>query len=78
MQAKFRTGDGVKLHLLTLSFFYKLEFILFVMTLGAQTVGSIAVYDCHEIGELIHGLAGKSDTVLEFDRGMCFFSNKTT
>ena len=41
--------------------------------MGAQSVGNIAVNDCHEIDELIHGLAGKSDTVPEFDRGMFFF-----
>ena len=35
----------------------------FVMTLGAQTIGNIAVY----------GLAGKSDTVLEYDCDGCFF-----
>ena len=47
MQAKFRTGDDGKgkqnLYLLTL-FLYKLAFIVFVMTAGAQTVGNIAVY----------------------------------
>ena len=32
------------LYLLTLSFIYKLAFILFVMTPGAQTTGNIAVY----------------------------------
>ena len=46
--AIFRTGAGVKgkknLYLLTLRFIYKLEFILFVMTPGAQTLGNIAVY----------------------------------
>ena len=26
-----------------------------------------------KFGDLMHGLAGKSDTVLEFDRGRCFF-----
>ena len=42
------TGGGVKgkkyLYLLTLLFIYKLAFILFVMTPGAQTIGNIAVY----------------------------------
>ena len=42
------TGDGFKgkknLYLLTLLFIYKLAFILFVMTPGAQTNGNIAVY----------------------------------
>ena len=33
------------LYLLTLSFIYKLAFILFMMTPGAQTTGNIAVYD---------------------------------
>ena len=32
------------LYLLTLLFIYKLAFILFVMTPGAQTTGNIAVY----------------------------------
>ena len=44
----FSTGGGVKgkknLYLLTLLFIYKLAFILFVMTPGAQTTGNIAVY----------------------------------
>ena len=44
----FSTGGGVKgqknLYLLTLLFIYKLAFILFVMTPGAQTIGNIAVY----------------------------------
>ena len=45
----FSTGGGVKakkLYLLTLRFtrIYKLAFILFVMTPGAQTTGNIAVY----------------------------------
>ena len=47
--AFFSTGGGVKgkknLYLLTLLFIYKLAFILFVMTPGAQTTGNIAVYD---------------------------------
>ena len=46
--AFFSTGGGVKgkknLYLLTLIFIYKLAFILFVMTSGAQTTGNIAVY----------------------------------
>ena len=42
------------------------------MTVGAQTVRSIAVWLCHAIVDLIHGLAGKSDTVLEFDHGSIF------
>ena len=46
--AFFSTGGGVKgkknLYLLTLLFIYKLAFILFVMTPGAQTTGNIAVY----------------------------------
>ena len=46
--AFFSTGGGVKgkkiLYLLTLLFIYKLAFILFVMTTGAQTTGNIAVY----------------------------------
>ena len=46
--AFFSTGGGVKgkknLYLLTLLFIYKLAFILFVMTPGAQTAGNIAVY----------------------------------
>ena len=46
--AFFSTGGGVKgkrnLYLLTLLFVYKLAFILFVMTPGAQTTGNIAVY----------------------------------
>ena len=46
--AFFSTGGGVKgkknLYLLTLLFIYKLAFILFVMTPGAQTTGYIAVY----------------------------------
>ena len=49
MVAFFSTGaGGVKgkknLYLLTLLFIYKLAFILFVMTPGAQTIGNIAVY----------------------------------
>ena len=46
--AFFSTGGSVKgknLYLLTLWFIYKLAFILFVMTPGAQTTGNIAVYD---------------------------------
>ena len=47
--AFFSTSGGVKgkknLYLLTLLFIYKLAFILFVMTTGAQTTGNIAVYD---------------------------------
>ena len=45
--AFFSTGGGVNgknLYLLTLLFIYKLAFILFVMTPGAQTTGNIAVY----------------------------------
>ena len=46
--AFYSTGGGVKgknnLYLLTLFFIYKLAFILFVMTPGAQTTGNIAVY----------------------------------
>ena len=46
--AFYSTGCGVKgkknLYLLTLLFIYKLAFILFVMTPGAQTTGNIAVY----------------------------------
>ena len=46
--AFFSTGGDVKgkknLYLLTLLFIYKLAFILFVMTPGAQTTGNIAVY----------------------------------
>ena len=46
--AFFSTGGGVKgkknLYLLTLWFIYKLAFILFVITPGAQTIGNIAVY----------------------------------
>ena len=46
--AFFSTGGCVKgkknLYLLTLLFIYKLAFILFVMTPGAQTIGEIAVY----------------------------------
>ena len=46
--AFFSTGGGVKgkknLYLLTLLYIYKLAFILFVMTPGAQTTGNIAVY----------------------------------
>ena len=46
--AFFSTGGGVKgkknQYLLTLLFIYKLAFILFVMTPGAQTTGNIAVY----------------------------------
>ena len=46
--AFFSTDGGVKgkinLYLLTLLFIYKLAFILFVMTPGAQTIGNIAVY----------------------------------
>ena len=42
------TRGGVKgkknLYLFTLLFIYKLAFILFVMTPGAQTTGNIAVY----------------------------------
>ena len=38
-------GKGKQnLYLLTLWFIYKLAFILFVMTPGAQTVGKITVY----------------------------------
>ena len=29
---------------------------------------------CRAIGVLIHGLTDKSDTVVEFDSDMCFFS----
>ena len=39
------------------------------MTLGAQPVGNFAV----AIGDLIHGLTDKSDTVVEFDSDRCFF-----
>ena len=43
----YSTGGGVKgkknLYLFTLLFIYKLAFILFVMTPGAQTTGNIAV-----------------------------------
>ena len=46
--AFYSTGGGLKgkknLYLLTLLFIYKLAFILFVMTPGAQTTGDIAVY----------------------------------
>ena len=47
--AFFSTGGGVKgkkiyTCLLTLLFIYKLAFILFVMTPGAQTTGNIAAY----------------------------------
>ena len=46
--AFYSTGGGVKgkknLYLLTLLFIYKVAFILFVMTPGAQTTGNIAVY----------------------------------
>ena len=45
--AFFSTVGGVKgkkLYLLILWFIYKLAFILFVMTPGAQTTGYIAVY----------------------------------
>ena len=46
--AFYSTGGGVKdkknLYLLTLLFIYKLAFILFVTTPGAQTTGNIAVY----------------------------------
>ena len=46
--AFFSTGGGVKgkknLYLLTLLFIFKLAFILFAMTPGAQTTGNIAVY----------------------------------
>ena len=46
--AFYSTGGGVKgkknPYLLTLLFIYKLAFILFVMTPGAQTTGNIAVY----------------------------------
>ena len=43
--AIYRTGAGVKnIYLLTLWFIYRLAFILFVTTPGAQTIGSIAVY----------------------------------
>ena len=46
--AFYSTGGGVKgkknLYLLTLLFIYKLAFILFVMTPGAQTTGNIVVY----------------------------------
>ena len=46
--AFYSTGGGVKgkknLYLLTLLFIYKLAFILFVMTPGAQTTSNIAVY----------------------------------
>ena len=48
MVAFYSTGGGVKgkknLYLLTLLFIYKLAFILFVMTPGAQITGNIAVY----------------------------------
>ena len=48
MVAYFGTGGGGKgkqnLYLLTLLFIYKLAFILFVMTPGAQAVGKITVY----------------------------------
>ena len=46
--AFYSTGGGVKgkknLYLLTLLFIYKLAFILFVMTPGAQATSNIAVY----------------------------------
>ena len=45
--AFFSTGGGVKgkkFYLLTLLFIYKLAFILFMITPGAQTTGNIAVY----------------------------------
>ena len=46
--AFLRTGDGLKgkknLYLLTFRFIYKLAFILFVMTPGAQTNSNIVVY----------------------------------
>ena len=47
--AFYSTGGGVKgkkknLYLLTLLFIYKLAFVLFVMTPGAQTTGNISVY----------------------------------
>ena len=52
---------------------YKLAFILFVMTMGPQTVGIIAVYgSVTQLVILMHGLACKSDTVQEFERGRCF------
>ena len=41
--AFLRTGDGLKGKKI-LRFIYKLAFILFVMTPGAQTNGNIAVY----------------------------------
>ena len=44
------------------------------MTLGAQTVSNIAVYgSAMQIGDLIHGLTDKSDTVVEFDSDRGFF-----
>ena len=45
--AFFSTGGGVKvkkIYTCNLLFIYKLAFILFVMTPGAQTTGNIAVY----------------------------------
>ena len=44
------------------------------MTLGAHIVSNIAVYGfATQIGDLIHGLTNKSDTVVEFDSDRCFF-----
>ena len=46
---------------------------------GAQSICNIAVYgsDTHFV-DLIHGLAGRSDTVLEFDRDRCVFFSSVT
>ena len=55
--------------------FISLHLFYFWWHMGAETVSSIAVYIrlCHAIGDLHHGLADKSNTVVEFDSDRCFF-----
>ena len=62
------------LYLLTLLFLYELAFFLFVMAPSAPTICHISVYGSTMLSlDFIHGLAGKSDSVLEFDHDRIYF-----
>ena len=63
----FTLDSVVRLYLLTLLFIYKLAFILFVMTPGAQTTGNIAVYgSATALGAFFDALIQRTDVCTEF------------
>ena len=40
---------------------------------GYSVVFNYSVWLCHAFGDLVHGLASKSDTVLDFEPDRCVF-----